>query len=395
MSSDTSTPDAAVRKAAVPDYSGVHRMKGLVAPPVLSPAFAMEHSIHKPPRMLRRDIELVFRPDIAEAHQREASEGETVDEYLAQRLLAVPTWQPATQDLSEISFKVNEERRGLLTNFHAWVNAVRSRLEGFWSDASDPMEGTALFGERTSVIYNELDGLTSLLRYDSIPIGCCGIVLHPKWQRRAYPVTFFTTAPLEALQAALRGADEERAAAAPAVPQAAPGQVPGATDAEAGATDSAPVLHADCIAAVLHHLPLAERASAARVSTRWRDGSGEALGGATRLDLRAHASALTDARLARLLARCPRALDLNLYACSRLTDDALAAIASHCEHLVSCNLSCVTGIGADALERMCGRLKALQSLELGGCRIGEVDLVRRFGRFLELGEEDGLDQVQG
>ena len=33
----------------------------------------------------------------------------------------------------------------------------------------------------SSTIYNELEGLTQLLQYDAIPIGCCGIVLHPKW----------------------------------------------------------------------------------------------------------------------------------------------------------------------------------------------------------------------
>ena len=38
-------------------------------------------------------------------------------------------------------------------------------------------------------------------------------MLHPAWQRRAYPVTFFTTAPLEVLQAAIAGAEAERAAA--------------------------------------------------------------------------------------------------------------------------------------------------------------------------------------
>ena len=98
----------------------------------------------------------------------------------------------------------------------AWAAAVRPRLRGFWSDVSCPMEGHSRYGTPTSVIYNELEGLTSLLRYDSVPIGCCGIVLHPKWQRRAYPVTFFTTAPYDVLQAAILGAEAERAAQAPA-----------------------------------------------------------------------------------------------------------------------------------------------------------------------------------
>ena len=39
------------------------------------------------------------------------------------------------------------------------------------------MEGTARWGTPTSAIYNELEGLTTLLKYDAIPVGCCGIVL--------------------------------------------------------------------------------------------------------------------------------------------------------------------------------------------------------------------------
>jgi len=38
-----------------------------------------------------------------------------------------------------------------------------------------------------------------MLGYDSIPIGCCGIVLHPEWGKAAYPVTIFTLAPYEVL----------------------------------------------------------------------------------------------------------------------------------------------------------------------------------------------------
>ena len=56
---------------------------------------------------------------------------------------------------------------------------------------------------------SQLEGLTSLLKYSSIPLGCCGIVLHPEWQRCAYPVTFFTTAPLGLLQAAIAATDAE------------------------------------------------------------------------------------------------------------------------------------------------------------------------------------------
>jgi len=172
--------------------------------PTLSKKFNLEYSIHRLSRLLRTDVELVFRPDLDAAYQsdpRGAAAGVSKEAFLQDHLLAVPTWQPAEHDLSEISFEVNQERKGLLQNFDAWANAVRPRLKQHWSDVSCPMEGNARYGTSTSTIYNELEGLTQLLRYDSIPIGCCGIVLHPKWQRRAYPVTFFTLAPLHVLTA--------------------------------------------------------------------------------------------------------------------------------------------------------------------------------------------------
>jgi len=188
-------------------------MSQTLTPPAMLPACKLEFSIHRPARLLRDDIELVFRPDLEaefNRHPAGSASGTDKDSFLKQHLLAIPTWQPSTQDLSEISFPVNEERKALLVNFDAWAIAVRERLAPFWADASCPVQGCAHFGTRTSVIYNELEGLTSLLKYSSIPIGCCGIVLHPTWQRRAYPVTFFTTAPLEMLQEAIAAVESER-----------------------------------------------------------------------------------------------------------------------------------------------------------------------------------------
>ena len=60
-----------------------------------------------------------------------------------------------------------------------------------------------MFGDRSAHVYNELTGLTMMLNYDSIPIGCCGIVLHPTWGRAAYPCTLFTLAPSAVLLEAI------------------------------------------------------------------------------------------------------------------------------------------------------------------------------------------------
>lgn len=160
--------------------------------------------------------------------------------------------------------------------------------------------------------------------------------------------------------------------------------------------EEVPSLNADSIAAIVQLLPLPQRCAVARVSTCWRGGALLALGSATKLDLRSHAKTLKDLQLAQLLARSPNIIDLNLHGCTLLTDTALDKVAQYCSHLVAINISCVPGVGADAVERMCGSMVGLQSLDLGGCRsISEVDLVSRFGKYMDLGEEDGLDQVQG
>mmetsp|Transcript_33519 Transcript_33519/g.107759 ORF Transcript_33519/g.107759 Transcript_33519/m.107759 type:complete len:195 (-) Transcript_33519:282-866(-) len=183
-----------------------------LVPPTRLSASKLEYSVHRPSRLLRRDIELVFRPDLEAEFQRQrpGASSDAKDGWLHEVLLAIPTWQPATQDLSEISDQVNGERRELLANFTSWSSSLRARLAPHWTDASCPLEGCAKYGTPTSVIYNELEGLTSLLKYSSVPIGCCGIVLHPEWQRCAYPVTLFTTAPPELLLAAIAETEAER-----------------------------------------------------------------------------------------------------------------------------------------------------------------------------------------
>jgi len=187
----------------------------LVAPTMCN-AMRLEYSVHRPSRLLRKDIEIVFRPDLEAAYRsdpRGAASGVDKEAFLQANLLAVPTWQPAERDLSEMSYEVNKERGGLLVHFDEWANAVRPRLGSYWSDVSCPMEGHSRYGSPTSCIYNELEGLTSLLRYDSVPIGCCGIVLHPEWQRKAYPVTFFTLAPFELVLSVINAVESEKAAA--------------------------------------------------------------------------------------------------------------------------------------------------------------------------------------
>ena len=55
----------------------------------------------------------------------------------------------------------------------------------------------------SQAIYDEVNALALLRSYKTANAGCCKVVLHPKWGSFIYPATFFTTAPLAALEEAI------------------------------------------------------------------------------------------------------------------------------------------------------------------------------------------------
>ena len=120
--------------------------------------------------------------------------------------MAIPLWQQSCLDLSVYpSEEVSRKRDEHLTFFQKWTSELRLQLaqKGYWCDASCPQTGFALHGTRTASTYNEIEGLMAVMGYDAEPIGCCGIVMHPQWRRKAYPATAFTTAPLPILKESL------------------------------------------------------------------------------------------------------------------------------------------------------------------------------------------------
>ena len=52
----------------------------------------------------------------------------------------------------------------------------------------------------TGYTYNELEGLTKLLKYNNDKIGCCGMVYHPEFKDRSYPITVFTNMDFDKLK---------------------------------------------------------------------------------------------------------------------------------------------------------------------------------------------------
>jgi hypothetical protein len=68
--------------------------------------------------------------------------------------------------------------------------------------------------KETQTPYSEVEGLSLLLGYRTANAGCCKVILHPKWGSSVYPATLFARAPVGALQAAIKGAEEQLAAKA-------------------------------------------------------------------------------------------------------------------------------------------------------------------------------------
>ncbi|EKX54411.1 cell division control protein 45 [Guillardia theta CCMP2712] len=182
--------------------------------PALQENWQVEFSVHKMSAAMMEDARLTFQHELEQEMEKLGVEVQKRKAFLVENLFAMPTWQPAPtwKDLLQGDWKsakldlslypneeVNKVRKQMYNKIHAWSTAMRDALlrRGYWSNAACPITGNSMFGERTAHVYNELTGLTMMLGYDSLPVGCCGIVLHPQWGKAAYPMTFFTLAPLD------------------------------------------------------------------------------------------------------------------------------------------------------------------------------------------------------
>lgn len=130
-------------------------------------------------------------------------------------LLIVPTCQRAETDLVNTGEAADAEKDRLLERFAEWAVAVCGRLSsaGHWCDYIDPCSGLPMMHKESQTPYSEVEGLSVLLGYRTANAGCCKVVLHPKWGTSVYPATLFARAPPAAVEAAIKGAEEQLKAA--------------------------------------------------------------------------------------------------------------------------------------------------------------------------------------
>ena len=156
--------------------------------------FYIDLSVHSCSNIMFNDIEPVFKNSFKN-HIKDKNDANN-------NLKIICTWQKAKMPINIISNEVSLEMDRLYNNFFNFIKIIKKKIEekGFWLDASDPHTGKCLFGEKTNFIYNELEGLKYLLKYESQKLGCCGMILHPEYQYHSYPITFFTNANTEMLK---------------------------------------------------------------------------------------------------------------------------------------------------------------------------------------------------
>lgn len=92
----------------------------------------------------------------------------------------------------------------LLKRYLAWEGSVRANLQahGFWCDSVHPQTGYAMYSTQGAQ-YSEAVGAQVFLEYQVQNEGGCGMIVHPNYGYKVYPVSFFTTAPYVSLLAAM------------------------------------------------------------------------------------------------------------------------------------------------------------------------------------------------
>lgn len=80
----------------------------------------------------------------------------------------------------------------------------RATFHAFLSPVSIPVLTAQHDCDAGNVVYPEVDGFETLLRFPVSSAAGCRVILHPAWGSHVYPATLFTNAPPEAVEQALR-----------------------------------------------------------------------------------------------------------------------------------------------------------------------------------------------
>ncbi|OMH84128.1 Methylmalonic aciduria and homocystinuria type D-like protein [Zancudomyces culisetae] len=150
----------------------------------------MEYSIHKCPNLLKQELLMVF-PGIKNKMEK---------------VLIIPTFQQTRSSMMVFDRESDIEKDEKLGNFYSWGKIFVESINkfGYWADIVCPASGIPVYNkDSTNTIYSEVNSCQRLLKYQTINIGQCNMVSHPKWSTSVYPATAFTTAPIDIVERVL------------------------------------------------------------------------------------------------------------------------------------------------------------------------------------------------
>ena len=150
--------------------------------------FNIEYTLHNPSKNLLNTVKDVFKISINDYCKNNNLNFNKV----CNTITIIPTWQKSNISLLQKSDDVDHEMDRLYLNFKSWLDKIKMNNKDMWIDASSPHTGKPIYGTCTNFTYNELESLKTLLKYDNEPVGCCGMIYHPEYQDKSYPITLFT-----------------------------------------------------------------------------------------------------------------------------------------------------------------------------------------------------------
>ena len=147
-------------------------------------AGVFELSMHRPTRMLERELQHIFPTSLPKCG--------------AGQVLVIPTAQQAGIDLLGLSVEVAQEKDRLLERFVTFCKQLHETLKtrGFWFDFCDPASGLPMF-EAGGSVFSDVECFERLRKYRTSQAGGCKVVYHPTWGSSFYPSTMFTNCPVD------------------------------------------------------------------------------------------------------------------------------------------------------------------------------------------------------
>lgn len=141
---------------------------------------SVEFSVHDTPVLLRKEFGAMFP-------NKNVENGP---------FTTITYSQKTENDMSKWSEKIEEEREMKTEAFVQAAKEICGRLkeEGYWADFIDPCSGTPHYGSHSNTSLFETDERFRLLGFRIEDLGCCKVILHPKYGRNVFVGCIMTDA---------------------------------------------------------------------------------------------------------------------------------------------------------------------------------------------------------